>query len=120
MVVADMDFDAVECQSDSDPLQVLLSRQSAEGWFEDDATIAALFSSRGIDRAKVEAVLTAVLPASPERAKITRTLVVLYLLEKAFAAQEDLWRRGQRKAMRWVSKVTGWSMTTVANRVQAV
>jgi hypothetical protein len=90
----------------SDPLQQLLMRQTAEGWFDHDnlldaPQIAGKPWNPAECRAKVQAI-----PSLPEklRQQILDTALTLRALHDCFPDQKDLWTLAAKKALRWLKR----------------
>ena len=80
------------------PLQAILSEQTADGWFEWDHALVGT----GDNRLKLEQALAAWLGGVPDL-KAVATLAALVRLRAAHAAEEAIWRRADRKAVRWLA-----------------
>jgi Ca-activated chloride channel homolog len=93
-----------------EPLQRLLSMQSAEGWFDwhpsFDGPINGKAWNAADSRRKVEAHVAQVAISSAQVAeRAVNTLLALALLREAFKEKEDFWKRAAAKAVRWLKSL---------------
>jgi hypothetical protein len=79
-------------------LQEVLMRQSADGWFEWDEHVVGL----GPKRQQLEAAIDRWLGGLPEL-NVISTVATLTQLRSHHRENEDLWRRAERKALRWLA-----------------
>jgi Ca-activated chloride channel family protein len=80
------------------PLQAILSEQTADGWFEWDHALVGT----GDNRLRLEHAVAAWLGGLPDL-KVLATLAALVRLRAAHRAEEAVWRRADRKAVRWLA-----------------
>jgi hypothetical protein len=90
-----------------DALLRLLAHQAADGSFDDSATVEQVLRDSPLDLARALAAIDALLhdarTPSDARPKLRQTLLVLLLLQSAFADRRDLWHRAARKAVRFLT-----------------
>jgi hypothetical protein len=93
----------------SDDLHAMLDRQSADGWFGWNNSVAKKLMPRWKElesRVDVEiAKLTSQQVA--EKGRVIHTVLVLLLLREKFADRESSWKRAADKARRWICSVAG-------------
>lgn len=77
-------------------LQVLLSRQTADGSFESEGPFDG-DARRHLERLVAEWL------GGPPAAKVLTTVAVLVRLRSHYLDERDLWRRAERKALRWLA-----------------
>ena len=87
----------------ADPLQVLLSLQSADGWFDAPPEMKSTLAPRS---AEVDAWAARV-KDKVARGRLAPTVATLILLHTTHRDKSALWKRSADKALRWLSSVTG-------------
>jgi hypothetical protein len=87
---------------DEDTLQSLLALQGADGWFEWSEHVVGT----GDRRQRLESVIAEWLGGPPDL-KVTATVAVLARLRSHHKPEHDLWRRAERKGLRWLAATVG-------------
>ncbi len=88
------------------PFQQLLSKQSADGWFEwDEKLIASIVADWKTWQATIERMLPALTTATiPHKERLVHTALILLILDRKFPGEASAWRRGAQKAQRWIAQ----------------
>jgi hypothetical protein len=97
------------------PVQAILARQTAAGWFEWDDSLVG----KNELRRRLEDAVADWFGGLPDL-KVVATIAALVRLRAAHHDERDLWRRAERKALRWLVEAVNRPQADVAAWLDAL